>query len=120
MRQFSRGFRVTPADEENPLGTFVEFTDEDVVKLRHSGTSLPFKQALVDGYIEVLHFVEFHKFYDDLDEDHDEFFWDIYGDEEARLKGDPLPNLRASAILGHEVYGAVIFVPRQWRIEDER
>jgi len=117
IRQFERGFLVTPADEENPLGTFVEFDAEDEIKHRHTGTSLKFKQALVGGYIEPLHFVEYYN--QDLPDDHEEFFWDIYGDEEARMKGDPVVNLRASTILGHEIYGNVIFIPRAWRLEDE-
>ena len=122
IRQFERGFLVTPADEENPLGTFVEFDQVDELQHRHSGTSLKFKQALVGGLIEPLHFVEY---YDtpNLPDDHEDYFWDIYGNEDARYQYNdedpPRINMRASAMLGHEVYGNIIFIPRAWRLEDE-
>jgi hypothetical protein len=119
LRQFERGFHVTAATEEHPLGQFIEFTEEDEIKHRHPGTSLGYKQALVGGYIEVLHFMHFYRASEPLEADDEENYWDVYGDEEARIKGDPVANLRASAILGHEVMGDVIFIPRAWRLQDE-
>ena len=145
LRQFERGFLVTPANEDNPLGTFVEFDQVDEHQHRHSGTSLKFKQALVGGNIEPLHFVEYygmstHDLGMDrhrqrgwltsqarpiatLPDDHEENFWDIYGNEDAAYQYNdedpPRINMRASAMLGHEVYGNIIFIPRSWRLEDE-
>lgn len=120
IRQFERGFHITAPTEEHPLGTFTEFEQQDEIQHRHPGTSLKFKQALVGGNIEPLHFIEFYK--SELDPDHEEFFWDIYGNEDGSYQYDdgnpPTVNMRASAILGHEVFGSIIFVPRAWR--DER
>tara|TARA_R100000781_G_scaffold80070_1_gene49444 strand:- start:777 stop:1169 length:393 start_codon:yes stop_codon:yes gene_type:complete len=121
IRQFERGFLVTPANEDNPLGTFVEFDQVDEHQHRHSGTSLKFKQALVGGNIEPLHFAEYYR--GSLSDDHEDYFWDIYGNEDASFQYNdedpPRVNMRASTMLGYEVYGNIIFVPRSWRLEDE-
>jgi hypothetical protein len=117
LRQFTRGFHLGAPNEEHPLGTFTEFDAEDEIKHRHPGTSLGFKQGLVGGLIEPLHFVDYYKL-NELSDDHDEYFWDVYGFEEARLIEQPV-NIRASAILGHEIAGDVIFIPRSWRLEDK-
>lgn len=118
LRQFARGFFLGAPDEENPLGTFTEFDETDEKQHRHPGTSLGFKQGLVGGLIEPLHFMEFYQ--KELDPDHDDNFWDIYGNEESRMIEPVVVNLRASVILGHEVCGNVFFIPRQWRNEDEK
>ena len=117
LRQFERGFKLSTPTSENSLGDFIEFDEVDEAQHRHTGTSLGFKQALVGGNIEPLHFAEFYK--SELDTDHEEFFWDIYGNEDGAYQYDdgnpPTVNLRATVILGHEVFGNIIFVPRSWR-----
>ena len=113
LRQFSRGFKLAAPDEENPLGQFIEFDASDEIQHRHTGTSLGFKQALVGGLIEPLHYRQYYS--GAVPADHDENYWDIYGDEEARMKEPNVVNLRATIILGHEIIGDVIFIPRGWR-----
>lgn len=119
LRQFARGFHLGEPDEENPLGTHREFDETDEKMMRDSRTSLGFMQGLVGGLIEPLHYLKFYS-QEPLGDDHEEFFWDVYGNEESRLVNSPVINMRASVILGHEICGNVFFIPRKWRAEDER